>query len=71
MSPRRISINFDEFGKPLKDLTKSHEKEEVPKILTDIINYIRYFGKSTVYYYLLSLVKVNVKSTFVVNYIWL
>ena len=49
MSPRRISINFDEFGKPLKDLTKSHEKEEVPKILTDIINYIRYFGKSTVY----------------------
>ena len=45
MSPRGISINFDEFGKPLKDLIKSHEKDEVPKILRDIINYIKYFGK--------------------------
>lgn len=50
MSLRRISINFDEFGKPLKDLTKSHEKEEVPKILTDIINYIRYFEPKKPYF---------------------
>eukprot|EP00091_Calanus_sinicus_P024560 TRINITY_DN8883_c0_g1_i1.p1 TRINITY_DN8883_c0_g1~~TRINITY_DN8883_c0_g1_i1.p1 ORF type:complete len:207 (-),score=26.11 TRINITY_DN8883_c0_g1_i1:785-1405(-) len=50
MSSRRISINFDEFGKPLKDLIKSHEKEEVPKILTDIINYIKYLEPKKPYF---------------------
>eukprot|EP00092_Neocalanus_flemingeri_P019741 GFUD01021381.1.p1 GENE.GFUD01021381.1~~GFUD01021381.1.p1 ORF type:complete len:979 (+),score=194.06 GFUD01021381.1:418-3354(+) len=50
MSSRRISINFDEFGKPLKDLRKSHHKDEVPKILTDIINYIKCFEPKKPYF---------------------
>jgi len=50
MSPRGISINFDEFGKPLKDLIKSHERDEVPKILRDIINYIKYFEPKKPYF---------------------
>jgi len=49
-SPRGISINFDEFGKPLKDLIKSHERDEIPKILTDIITYINYFEPKKPYF---------------------
>jgi len=49
-SCRKISINFDEFGKPLKDLLKSPCKEDVPKILTDIISYIKYFEPKKPYF---------------------
>jgi len=41
VSNKRIPINFEDFGKPLKDLVKADHKKEVPKILVSLISYIQ------------------------------
>ena len=41
VSNKRIPIDFEDFGKPLKDLVKADHKKEVPNILVSLISYIQ------------------------------
>ena len=41
----RIPINFDEFGKPLKELKRSESTDLVPEIVVNIIHNIKQLSK--------------------------